>query len=513
MLKSAIFKPKAKKSTANKITTVDPYTLSSYSYANNVINKSSVTKFDEKSFYNSYIQTKDVISDLIDIDNEISEEDLKDAIEIKAYDELGLDESREYSIFYFESNKTDSDFRVFNVIAIDKERLDEIFGELNSIKYIDHITVAPFLMKSLYTKGMLSSDGTDCFVYFHKDDAFVAIYQGGEYLFSKSIRYSLNNISDTFSKQLGTRVDREDFYNILTKSGFQNTNSAYQQQLMKIFGEVFVYINDIILYAKRAYSLDKLDQIYLGTDIGNIYGIEEFGFNYINLPIKNLEFIISKNKSDIDPLHTLLIINAKDYKENLDESLNLSVFKRPPPFSQRPSGKLVKATAAALMLSLLYPGYQFVYNNFVLKKEIRELDNKNIVLVARVDTMKNSLKEISNKRDNIVEQLTKKSADLEFRTKLLKEIYKKKVSYPMKAKTLVDLFEKINHHNSKVISVENNSSKLIITVQSDQDKHITELMKEISQEKKYSVSTDLIIKDENISSYKSAIEVGLNGSF
>lgn len=512
MLKSGILKRDSKN--RSKIITLDPYILSSYNFENNIIEKGNISKFDEKGFYNSYIQAKDVISNVVDIEDEINDEDLQDVIDTKAYDELGLDGQREYSIFYFESNKSNKDYRVFNVIAIDKERLDEIFGELNAIKYIEHITVAPFLMKSLYTQNMLGDDKTDCFVYFHKDDAFVAVYQEGEYLFSKSIRYSLNNISDTFSKELGKRIDREDFYEILTKSGFQNANGSYQQQLMKIFGEVFVYINDIISYAKRAYGLDKVDQIYLGSDIGKIHGIEEFGYNYINLPIKPLEFIIGKNynQTDINPLHTLLIINSKDYMENLDESLNLSVFKRPPPLSQRPSGKLIKVASAALVLSILYPGYQYIYANYVVKKEVEKLTNINSNLSLTVNTMKENLVLVNKEKQKIEEKLKKESEDLDFRTKLLKEIYRKKVSYPMKAKTLVDLFGRINRHKSNVISIENNSSLMVLTVKSDKDKYITELMKDISNVQVYGVSTDLIKKDDNTSYYKSAIEVGLNGS-
>jgi hypothetical protein len=128
MLKKGIISPRNK-----KIVTVDPYSLSSYEYDKNIVSKGNIKTFDQKSFYNSYVQTKDIISSTVDIDNDVSSEDLKDAIEIKAYDELGLESSKEYSIFYFESNRADSEFKVFNVIAIDKERLEEVFGELKDI--------------------------------------------------------------------------------------------------------------------------------------------------------------------------------------------------------------------------------------------------------------------------------------------------------------------------------------------------------------------------------------------
>jgi len=510
MLKKSILRSGDK-----NIVTVDPYSLSSFEYQNNLISKGNVKRYDQKSFYNSYVQTKDVISSTVDIDNEVSAEDLKDAIEIKAYDELGLEISKEYSIFYFESNRADGDFKVFNVIAIDKERLDEVFGELKDIKYIDYITVAPFLMKSLYNRNLLSVDSTDCFVYFHKDDAFVAIYQNGEYVFSKSIRYSLKNISDTFSKELGKRVDESELYAMLAKSGLRNENSAYQQQFMKLFGEVFVYINDVILYAKRAYGLEKIDQIFLGSEIGNIPGIDEFCNNYVNITTKKLEFKISKNANEIniDPLHTLLIINGQDYQANHDESFNVSIFKRPPPIWKRPSGKLIQSVAAALVISLAYPGYQFVYDNFFLKEELKQLNEMDKALAVKVSSMKKELVKVNKAKEEITAKLTVKNEDLGFRTKLLKEIYSKKVSYPMKAKVLTNLFDKVNRHNSKVVSVDNNSTDMVIKVRSKKDKFVTELMKDISVTRGYEVSTELIKKDENSSYYESAIKVGLHGNF
>jgi hypothetical protein len=83
----------------------------------------------------------------------------------------------------------------------------------------------------------------------------------------------------------------------------------------------------------------------------------------------------------------------------------------------------------------------------------------------------------------------------------------------MKAKVLTNLFDKVNKHNTQVVSVDNNSSDMIITVRSKKDKFVTELMKDISTTKGYEVSTELIKKDNNSTYYESAIKVGLHGNF
>ena len=358
---------------SKRIVTVDPYSLKSYEFKRNKFFESSTRKPSGDGTYISYVQTKDIISSTIDISRGLSNEDLKDAIEIKVYDELGLESDLEYSIFYFESNeRQDGEERIFNVIVVDVAKLEGIFENVKTLQYIDYITAAPFLIKSLYTKKILDSHKTDCFLYFHKDDAFITIYQNGQYLFSKSIRYSLGVLSDTFSQSIGKRVDENEFFTMLKKTGLQNENSLYQQHFIKLFGELFLYVKDVIEYSKRAYHIDKIDDIYIGSEIGNIAGITDFCQSHTNISTKKLEFKISKNANDVDvdPIHTLLTLSALDHKDNADESLNFSVFKRPPPFKQRPSGKLTLLVAATLLLSLIYPGYQYAQNT-LLQNDIK----------------------------------------------------------------------------------------------------------------------------------------------
>ncbi|RUM66894.1 MAG: hypothetical protein DSZ05_03590 [Sulfurospirillum sp.] len=497
------------------IITLDPYSHKSYRYEDNLITNEGLKKFDDKAFYISYVQTKDIISSTVDIEIGVSDEELDDAIEIKAYDELGLEVDKEYSIFHFQSNRNDGEFRVFNVIAIDTDVLNNIFGELKQIKYIDYITAAPFLVKSLYDRNLLKSDKTDCFVYFHKDDAFVTIYKDGEYVFSKSIKYTLEYISDTFAKELGKRIDEKTFFAMLQKNGMQHENGAYQQQLMKIFGELFVYVNDVILYAKRAYRLEGIDQVYIGTEIGNIAGLEEFCYNYISLPTKYLDFKISKNAAEIDiePLHTMMIETAVTYLEDRNDTHNISVFKRPPPLNQRASGKLIQVIAASLLLSLAYPAYEFVYEKMFLQKELSHLQEEHRTLSHRSKQIKDALAKVNKEKEEIEKKLAAKTKDLDFRTSLLKQIYKKKVNYPMKAKIMTDLFMRVNKHHAKILETDEQNNTMVITVRSSKDKYITELIEDISRRKDYDVSTALIKKDENSSYYKSAIKVGLNGQF
>ncbi len=59
---------------------------------------------------------------------------------------------------------------------------------------------------------------------------------------------------------------------------------------MKIFSDVFLQINDIIIYAKRAYRIDIIKRLFLGSIKSPIIGLGDYGYNYLGIPAFNLDF-------------------------------------------------------------------------------------------------------------------------------------------------------------------------------------------------------------------------------
>ena len=90
---------------SSEIVSIDPLSLVSYAYSKNEIKLNKLEKSDKNAFFISYLQTRDVISATIDISRNIPDSDLKDAIEIKVYDELALDSAIEYVISYKQIQK------------------------------------------------------------------------------------------------------------------------------------------------------------------------------------------------------------------------------------------------------------------------------------------------------------------------------------------------------------------------------------------------------------------------
>ncbi len=493
------------------IVTIDPYSKTAFLYKNNEIKTTKIDKFKKSNFYISYIYTKDVISASVEISQNIPEEDLKDVIEIKAYEELGLDSATEYEILYFETSSTDEKNRQFNISALNKNLLQEDFKDIvKKIKYIDYITPAPFLIKSLYQKEILERESVDCFIYFQEEDTFLAIYKEGEYVYSKSLQYSLKTMTEKFCEYVGERIDEKDFYNLIVNEGLKSPNFSYQQALMKLYGEIFLYINDVLSFAKRAYNIEYIHKLYIGSQIGLFMGIDEYSKNYLDLDSLEFKFNIPiKAPYYIDQLHYLMILTAQVYQENLDDTFNVSPFRRPPSFKHRPAGKLIIVTAAAAVLSMIYPLYQIGYTA-KLEYDLHELNKKYNEVYAKTSKLRSELQKLSQEKEEVLKKYQNEKNKLVFREKLLNEIYRKKVSYPMKALILSDLFQNINRHDTKVLSVDNNMTNLTLTVYSKKDKRITELIKSLAKETKYDISTEEIKKDDNKSVYISDIKVKLN---
>ncbi len=504
----------------SSIVTIDPTTGKSYRFQNNEIKLNKISGFKKENFYISVLSSKNLITDSIEISRNITDEDLESAIDIQVYDELNFDPVVQYTIFYKEFfGFENSSKRKFNIFAIETNKIEEEFKEIvKKVKYIDYILPEPLLIKSIYNKNLLEKDSVDCFLYFKKSDAFLAIYADGEYIYSKSLNYSLERMHEKFCEISGESYQYEDFTNFILTGHSANISEENQRLIIKLYKEMFVYINDVIFYAKRAYMVENINRIYINSSIGVFKNIDRYIRTYIDIEPHELNFIIAKNAKEVqcEQLHNLMILTAMDYIEEPDDTLNFSIFKRPPPFRQRPIGKIFYVFLLSLAVSLAYPAYEFGYAYF-MKLKLSTLKEKEHKLYIEATNIKNQLLMLEKKQKVIQKKLDNEFSKLSFREKLLNQIYSKKIHYPMKIELLVEIFEKINKYRCKIYNVKIGTDKdnkmfMVLSVFSRRDKNITEFIRALTQMKKYSVSTKEIKKDNKKKIYLSDIKVVLNGN-
>jgi hypothetical protein len=445
------------------------------------------------------------------VSRSIPQEDIADILEIKAYEELGLDQANDYVISSYEVETTGEE-REFHLFVAETELLNDLYLPIKEeTKYLDLIVPAPLLYKILYKREILNESGVQCFVYFTKYDAFVTFYKDGEYLYSKSIDFSLEQIYEKFCEIEGEQVDKSEFFSILETEGLKSTDSRYQQNFMKIFGEIFITINDIIIYTKRAFQLDSIDYMYIGSIQGPIVGLDEYSHNYLGLPSAdfNFDYNVDNDEWYTDQLQYLMLLTSMEYMEDESFVLNLTMFPRPPSFVNRASGQFIIATFAAISIGLAYPLYHLVssYANdaktFALKKQDKVLKAEASKYKKILGAKKSELKKLGDELNRLAKLYGEK-------TRTLKSIYQEKVDYRLKSELFYTLAEELNKFGLHVDNIYTKEDTVWLSLISSDDRKLTELIKYISEthfNDIKEIDIKLIQKDPNSDLYRGLLKV------
>ena len=500
-------------SAIKNIVTLNAYTGKSYIFKGDKFQLLNKLTYNKANFITSYLSNKDFITTTIQLSRSIPQEDIDDVIEIKAYEELGLDQASSYIISSVEMEDAGEE-REFHLFVAETETLNQLYLPIKQeTKYIDLIVPAPLLYKALYKREILTDNAVDCFVYFTKNDAFVTFYKHGEYLYSKSIEFSLEQIYEKYCEIEGEQVDRDTFFSILETEGLKATDSTYQQNFMKIFGEIFITINDIIIYTKRAYQLDAIDHMYIGSVQGPIVGLDEYSHNYLGLPSSdfNFDYNIENDEWYTDQLHYLMLLTSMEYMGGDTSVLNLTMFPRPPSFVNRASGQFIIALFAAISIGLAYPLYDLV-SSYANEAKIFALTPKDKELKAEANKYKQIIGAKKKEINALDQELARLAKIYGGKTKTLSSIYREKVNYRLKSEIFYQFAEELHKYDVYIDNVKTEGDTVWLSLVSSDDRKLTELIKYISNahsDEIKEIDIELIKKDPESTQYRGILKVVL----
>lgn len=502
---------KSKLQNYSTVVSANPYKGDWYVGTFNTISRTDSPSFSKEQYTVSFLNTKGFISTLIGISKNIPEDDVYNALENKVYEELALDMAIEYQIKYIEAHHQGTEGeRYYHVFVVDPLTLEQDYVQVvDTIKYIDQIVPVPLLLKSLYVKELIDSSDVHCFIYFQENDAFFCIYNEQEFVYAKSLKFSLKQMHERFCELLGEQLDLRSFERMLAQEGLNTTNPEYQKNLIKLFGEIFLHVSDVMTYAKRAYDVKKFDEIFIGTSAGSVVGLDEYAQTYLGLKTAPFDFNygFDTKGEKIDQIHQLMhLYGWLDADERYD--CNFTVFHRPPPFAKRESGKFILVVAASLAAALLYPGvywglsYAEDFRHALLTKEYEQV---HIEKTTREATINLKLANKSAAQALLDEQTTAYKSKQD----TLIQVHDKKVNYPMKAKIMADFTRSFNQYRVQLQNIayneENNGSIKTFTfgLTSSSTQNITALLKHLTDVKrdKYTFNLELISYNEEEKSY------------
>ncbi len=501
----------------SNVLSINPYNRTYINSASSFLNIDNSPVYSKDQFAISYLNTREFINTQIEISKNIPDEDVFDAINSKAYDELALDNAIEYQIQYIETfNNLDENNRHFHIFVVDPLDINQtFFNTVERVKYLDIIIPAPLLLRSLYSKEIIDSTGVHCFIYFQENDAFITIYGDKEFIYTKSIKYSLIEMHERFCELYGERIEYSNFIDFYANESLKDTDSDYKEYFIKLYKELFANVSDILTYVKRAFDIENFDHLYIGSQIQTQTKLDEMLAVELNIKSSEFDFDYSfeSNGVYVDQLHALMHIYTTLGGDQRYTS-NFSLYHRPPEFIKRESGRLILLTAASFALAFAYPvtywilTYAQILQEDLLKQEYKEVHN---IKTTRQSTIKNKEADKSNALALLSiekkEYITKKNT--------LIKIHDVKVNYPMKAKLLTVFTQDLNKFSVKMESLsysENNISKTFqFDLASSKDRKITKLVQYLTKtyENRFKFELNNINYDDESKVYFSQLKVNI----
>lgn len=498
------------------VLSINPYNNSYYEGFGNQLALQNDPAFGKKQFVISHLNTNDFITAQIGVSKNIPEEDLPFVIETKVYEELALDMAIEYTIDFVEtSSEGNEKERLFQVFIVDPLAVDEAFSEaVSQIQYIDQIVPVPLLLKSLYSHEIVQGFGVHCYIYFQKDDAFFTLYNQQEFIYTKSLKHSFVEMHERFCELLGEQIDLQEFQSLLANEGLGAQNPEHQKYLIKLFGELFLHINDVLTYAKRAYELETIDEIFIGSQIGTIIGLDEYCQTYLGFEAKPFDFSYGfSTEAYVDQIHQLMQVYART-DEALRYETNFSIYHRPPPFFQRHSGRLMAVAAASLVAAFAYPvtfwtlSYGESVQKTMLEKQYKEVH-------AEKTTREQIINLKMAQKAEVQDLLDKENKLFAERKATLYKIHDVKVGYPMKGKIIAALSSDLNRYKVGVSDIgyrEDETHKIFtFALMAKKDKQITDLLEFLTKNrtKQFHYNLESILYDDKDSVYRGDLKVVL----
>ena len=491
------------KNVISNIVSVDTRNNSAYLFSENSLKIKPLNKTDKNATNITTLKFKDLYNTRVQTMLEGSE--LENDIAAQTRKNLNLDEQSEFLIKY-----RIVDMNEYESYATSFDNL-EIFlkDALVELKYIDYVIAEPFLFEALYANGNLSSDGAHCFLFLDKDDAFLALYQNGKFSLSRGLgRYNFEYLKTQYASATGINLDIEDFLKKLKNEGTST-------DLLSVLDDMAYYISDLFNGISSLQNAG-VSKVFVGSSIGLIPGLSQLISQRVLIDTKDFDFNKKIEGADLDPscMNTLAYLYAKNAaKIETSTALNFSPFLRPPSFLKRDGGQFLAVTGVACILALILPvinlitaGYYFSldrYENSVLEQRKHEVSLLEPEHKANEDNLKAQLDKIQKLEENI--QISKR---------LIDDSRSKKLDYKARSEFLYDISNFISQANVYATNIKITNKDVRISLLSDKDSKITQLIENINNSIKYNITTkEIRLKESNDKAdknryYESNITIG-----
>jgi uncharacterized membrane protein YhiD involved in acid resistance len=290
---------------------------------------------------------------------------------------------------------------------------------------------------------------------------------------------------ERFCELYGEKIEYEDFIRFLSTQNLKYTESDFKGYILKLYKEIFANINDILTYAKKAFEMEKVEHIYVGSQIEIASKLYEIAEVELSIPTSDFQFDYGFTHDElyVDQIHSLMHITTtlSDEEKYL---CNFSTFHRPPKFIKRESGKFLIALAASFFIAFAYPITYWILT-YMQELQIELLQSAYKEVHAKKTTREANIKSKEAEKEKALSLLKIEKDNYTSKKQTLVKIHDVKVNYPMKAKLITELVTDLNKYTVKMDQIQYNQEEdkkqFILHLVASKDKKITHLLEHLTK--------------------------------
>ncbi len=435
----------------------------------------------------------------------LSDNELQIQTEIKMHGEGGLNSKLDYEIASFKHSLEFESSTLVEAFAASHDMLHESCKDIiKKTKVIDWIVPSFITYSSYYVYNKVEAK-TDLFFYLGENESYAVLFHNGMYIAHRRIISTKE-----LAKEIN--VDEKRCQGLLKKYGLLEENCPEEELpfiglIQGVFSKQVEKIVHTINHKRGLFGIEGIDRIFIDFEGNDLAGLSNV-FSAYGMDTLEVRRLVCKEG---DSQHSHRFVKAMYIylceNELIDSPLNISPYERQAPWFKRHSGHLICVSAAAVILSLLHPGYFYVQSELydekirTIEAKLSSIEAETNVLGVKLHALQDEVKKAQEKvkaieGKNRVHQITLDTLPILMNKRNIRQ------------SMMYDVVDLLKKYQLSSISLEQNSTDSmnihVIADYSSRDK-IAKFMKSWMESGYKEARTKEIFLDKNI--YESKIEV------
>lgn len=462
------------------------------------------TVYDKNSTYISNLPVADIFQTSILASNDIPENEVALIYEEEILEDLGLPMDKEYIIKAKDLQTVSGSSKEYAISVIEKSLIEQMLSACSTLKHLDFLIPTPCLYESLFKTSVIEPNGDTVVIYIGKHESFGALFREGRLSYYKNLEYTFDKLLPLFNESSPEEVDRKQLFTILAQ---EEAEPQFESPIRRLYSLLAEDIEDFLVYIKRLYQISDLKHVYFDNAYGFSSGIYTYLKASYDITCQNFSFR-SAIGADKDDMIKILCLYFVESAKAGDTWCNYTVLPKPKPVLQRDSGRFLILSAAALIISVGYPAFNYLLSG-MNENVIDGLKKENAVLQKKEQGIMGVQKQLQQNLENVEKELKTEQTKKDTYLDVLESFVRFKNAYVQKSAAIIEFSDYLRDNRLYLESVsfqeEGNGVKFLFDVVGKSEDNIASFVDGLAQDARFDVDTKEIAKYDNL--YESKIEV------